>query len=123
MAASTLALRVRRARRYRYQIQAHRAPDRLRLSVFRSNRRIYAQLIDDAAGRTLLSASTLEKDLRAEFPVHGGTVAAARRVGRLLGDRAVAMGVEKVVYDRGPYKYHGTVRALAEAAREAGLKF
>ena len=88
-----------------------------RLSVHRSSKHIYAQVIDDAAGQTLAAASTLEADLKGK----GGTATAA--VGKLVAERAKAKGVEVVVFDRGGYIYHGRVKALADAAREAGLKF
>ena len=93
---------------------------RARLSVFRSNRHIYAQVIDDRAGRTVASASTLESALRS---VNGADRAAAGRVGTLIAERALAAGHKKVVFDRGGYQYHGRVKALAEAAREGGLTF
>jgi large subunit ribosomal protein L18 len=92
---------------------------RPRLSVHRSQQHIYAQVIDDAQGRTLAAASTLEKD----FDGTGATVAAAESVGRLLAERAKAAGVSQVVFDRGGFLYHGRVKALADAAREGGLEF
>ena len=95
---------------------------RLRLSVFRSGRHIYAQVIDDTKGTTLAAASTLEKDLRSSLKT-GADVAAAGEVGKLLAERARAAGVEDVVFDRGAYQFHGRVKALADAAREGGLKF
>ena len=91
---------------------------RPRLAIFRSLNHIYAQLVDDDAGQTLASASTVEKDLRGTT---GGNVEAARRVGRAIAERALAAGIEQVVFDRGGFRYHGRVRALTEAAREAGL--
>jgi large subunit ribosomal protein L18 len=91
---------------------------RPRLAIYRSLNHIYAQLIDDDNGVTLVSASTTEKDLRGAT---GGNVAAAERVGRAIAERALAKGVEIVVFDRGGYRYHGRVKALADAAREAGL--
>ena len=111
----------RRGRRARYALRKA-ANGRARLSVFRSGRHIYGQVIDDAAGRTLAAASTLEKDLRAELKT-GADREAAKRVGLLLAERARAAGVEQVVFDRGGYKYHGRVQALAEGAREGGLAF
>ncbi len=90
-----------------------------RLSVFRSSKHIYAQLIDDVAGRTLCSASSVEKD----FDGATGNAEAAAKVGKLVAERALKLGVEEVVFDRGGYIYHGRVKALAEAARESGLKF
>jgi large subunit ribosomal protein L18 len=95
---------------------------RLRLSVFRSSKHIYAQLIDDGAGRTLAAASTLEKALREQIKT-GADRSAAEQVGRLLAERAKAAGVEAVVFDRGGYRYHGRVKALADSARAAGLVF
>jgi large subunit ribosomal protein L18 len=98
------------------------AHGRLRLSVFRSSKHIYAQVIDDANGHTLAAASSLDKDLRERLKT-GADVAAAAEVGRLVAERAVATGVGKVVFDRGAYLYHGRVKALADAAREGGLSF
>ena len=92
-----------------------------RLSVFRSNKHIYAQVIDDKAGRTLVSASTVEADLRGAGT--SGDKESAQRVGAAIGRRAVEAGIEQVSFDRGSYRYHGRVAALADAAREAGLKF
>ena len=97
-------------------------PDRPRLCVYRSLGHIYAQLIDDRTGRTLVSASSLDKEMRKQLK-GGGNVAAAKVVGKAIAERARAAGVELVVFDRGGYKYHGRVQALAESAREAGLKF
>lgn len=109
--------RIRRHRRVRKSI--HGTAERPRLAVFRSNRHLVAQLIDDDAGRTIAAASTTEADLRDG----SGTVAAATKVGALVADRAKAAGVSKVVFDRGGYIYHGRVAAVAAAAREAGLEF
>ena len=91
-----------------------------RLSVFRSNSQIYAQIIDDVTGKTLCSASSLDKELKLK---NGSNVAAATEVGTLLAKRALALKIETVVFDRGGYLFHGRVKALAEAARAAGLKF
>jgi large subunit ribosomal protein L18 len=91
-----------------------------RLCVFRSNKEIYAQIIDDVNGKTLVSASTLEKELAVE---NGGNAEAAKIVGKAIGERAVKAGIENVVFDRAGYIYHGRVKELSEAAREAGLKF
>lgn len=99
-----------------------RAAGRLRLSVFRSNKHISAQIVDDEAGRTLVSASTTEKDLGGVGQPHGN-VAAAKQVGKTLAERALAAGIRQVAFDRGAYSYHGRVAALADAAREAGLDF
>ncbi|APF37856.1 50S ribosomal protein L18 [Chelatococcus daeguensis] len=111
----------RRTARVRRAIRAA-ANGRPRLSVFRSSKQIYAQIIDDAAGRTLVAASTLEKDMREQLRT-GATVEAAAAVGKLIAERAVKAGVKEVVFDRGPFIYHGRVKALAEAAREGGLSF
>ena len=97
-----------------------RAGGRPRLSVHRSGRHIYAQVIDDAAGRTVAAASTLDKDVRGKA---GGTVAGAQEVGRRVAERAKAAGVTQVVFDRGGFLFHGRVKALADAAREGGLEF
>jgi large subunit ribosomal protein L18 len=110
--------RGRRHRRVRKKVRG--TDERPRLSVFRSTRHVYAQVIDDANGRTLASASTMEKDAR------GGATAnvdAAKRVGQRLGERAKAAGVSAVVFDRGGFRYHGRVAAVADGAREAGLEF
>lgn len=90
-----------------------------RLAVFRSVKHIYAQVIDDRAGQTLASASSAEKNSSAA----GGNVAGAKQIGKLVAERAIEKGIKKVVFDRGGYLYHGRVKALAEAAREAGLEF
>ncbi|MCK4176122.1 50S ribosomal protein L18 [Aciditerrimonas ferrireducens] len=111
-------LRQRRHQRVRRRVQG--TSTRPRLAVFRSARHISAQVIDDSAGRTLAAASTVEPALR-DKP--GGNVAAAREVGRLVAERARQAGVATVVFDRGGYRFHGRVAALAEAAREAGLEF
>ncbi len=110
--------RLRIRRRIRKKIRG--TPDRPRLVVFRSNRYLYAQLIDDEAGRTLAQASSREAEI-ANQPL--GRMERSRAVGRLLAERAKAQGITKVVFDRGGYKYHGNVRALAEGARENGLEF
>ena len=112
-----------RRRRERTRFKLRRAANgRVRLSVFRSSRHIYAQVIDDAAGRTLAAASTLDAGLKAELKT-GADRAAATAVGKLLAERAKAAGVERVVFDRGAYLYHGRIKALADAAREGGLDF
>ena len=98
------------------------AVDRTRLTVFRSSKHIYAQLIDDARGVTLASASTLEKDVRGGLKT-GANTAAAKTVGKMIAERAAAKGIKQVVSDRGGYLYHGRVKALADAAREGGLEF
>ncbi|MCR4670339.1 MAG: 50S ribosomal protein L18 [Saccharofermentans sp.] len=93
-----------------------------RLCVFRSNAHIYAQIIDDVAGTTLVAASTLDKDVKASASV-GSNIEAASQVGKLVAERAQAKGITEVVFDRGGYLYHGRVAALAQAARDAGLSF
>ena len=95
---------------------------RPRLAVFRSNKHIYAQIIDDSKGTTLIAASTLDADAKKDVK-QGGNIAAAKTVGKLVAERAKAKGINAVLFDRGGYLYHGRVKALAEAAREAGLKF
>lgn len=97
-------------------------PERPRLCVYRSNGNIYAQIIDDRAGRTLVSASTVDSETRKDVKI-GSNVAAAKSIGKKIAERARAAGIELVVFDRGGYMYHGRVEALAAAAREAGLKF
>ena len=99
-----------------------RAGGRPRLSVFRSGLQIYAQIIDDAGGKTVAAASTVDKDLRKSLK-SGANIEAAAAVGKLIAERARGAGVKEVVFDRGGYAYHGRVKALAEAAREAGLNF
>ena len=107
--------RKRRHRRVRKKLEG--TEDRPRLCVFRSNRHIYCQVIDDWKGHTLTSASSLSPELEDELE-HGGNVEAARKVGELIGQKCLEAGIEKVVFDRAGYKYHGRVKALAEAARE-----
>jgi len=114
-----LSLFDKRRRRVRTQLRA-KAYGRPRLSIHRSSQHIYAQVIDDSTGQTLVAASTLEKDVR---DTTGATKAAAGDVGKRIAERAKAAGVSKVVFDRGGFLYHGRVRALAEAAREGGLEF
>ena len=111
------AMRMKRHVRVRGKISG--TPECPRLNVFRSNANIYAQIIDDVNGVTLVAANTLEKD----FEGATGNVEAAKKVGTVLAERAKAKGIEKVVFDRGGYIFHGRVAALAEGAREAGLKF
>ncbi len=98
------------------------AHGRVRLSVFRSSKHIYAQIIDDAAGRTVAAASSIDKDLRGNLK-NGGDKEAAAAVGKLIAERAKKAGVNEVVFDRGEYLFHGRVKALADAAREGGLSF
>jgi large subunit ribosomal protein L18 len=114
-------LQQRRRTRLRFQLR-RKAAGRPRLSVFRSGKHIYAQVIDDAQGRTLAAASSLDRNLR-ESLKNGADKAAAAAVGKLVAERAMAAGVTQVVFDRGAYLYHGRVKALAEAAREGGLSF
>ena len=116
-----LSLFDRRRRRVRTALKA-RASGRPRLSVHRSGRHIYAQIIDDTKGVTLVQASTMDASVKGTFEEANKT-AAAKAIGKLIGERAVAAGVEKVVFDRSGYLYTGRVASLAEGAREAGLKF
>lgn len=109
---------IRRAIHSRIRRKVRGTSDRPRLAIYRSLNHIYAQIIDDENGRTLASASTAEKDLRSGS---GGNVAAAEQVGRRVAERAIAAGISNVVFDRGGYVYHGRVKALADAARSAGL--
>jgi len=111
----------RRKRRVRKELKAS-SGGRPRLSVHRSSQHIYAQLIDDAEGRTLAAASTLEKEMRGRLRT-GADKAAAAEVGKLVAERALRAGVSEVVFDRGAFKYHGRIKALADGARESGLKF
>ena len=109
--------RIKRHARVRGKISG--TPERPRLSVFRSEKNIYAQIIDDVAGKTLVAASSVEKD----FEGFGGNKEAAKKVGAMVAERALAAGIDTVVFDRGGCVYHGRVKELAEGAREAGLKF
>ncbi len=113
----TRGQRIKRHQRVRGKISG--TAERPRLSVFRSENNIYAQIIDDVAGNTLVSASSVEKG----FEGSGGNVEAAKKVGARVAERALAKGIEEVVFDRGGYIYHGRVQALADGAREGGLKF
>ena len=113
----TKAQRLKRHKRVRAKISG--TPERPRLNVFRSLNHIYAQIIDDVNGVTLVSASSVEKD----FGISGGNCEAAKKVGQLVAERAAAQGISDVVFDRGGYVYHGRVQSLAEGAREGGLKF
>ncbi|MCB5364653.1 50S ribosomal protein L18 [Pusillimonas sp. CC-YST705] len=112
--------RLRRAAATRRKISTQRVH---RLSVFRSNQHIYANIISPEGDRVLVSASTLEPQVRKELTGQGGNVAAAGLVGKLVAEKAKAAGIEEVAFDRAGFRYHGRVKALAEAAREAGLKF
>ena len=113
----TRGQRIKRHTRVRGKISG--TAERPRLSVFRSEKNIYAQIIDDVAGNTLVSASSLDKEIEG----NGGNVEAAKKVGAMIAERALKKGIEEVVFDRGGYIYHGRVQALADGAREGGLKF
>ena len=123
-------VRVRKLSRDEHRRRVHQrvrsrvvgTPERPRLAVYRSNGHIYAQVIEDTTGRTLVSASSIDKETRTSLK-GGNNVAAAKVIGKKIAERARAAGIEKVVFDRGGYMYHGRVEALAAAAREAGLKF
>ncbi|MFI3174642.1 MAG: 50S ribosomal protein L18 [Bacillota bacterium] len=117
---SRAAARVKR--HYRIRNHVNGTAQRPRLAVFRSNKHMYAQIIDDVAQKTIVQASTVESDIASKTE-HTSTVAAATLVGEMVGKRAVEKGITEVVFDRGGYIYHGKVQALADAAREAGLKF
>ena len=112
--------RQRQRRRFRVRNHLKKNSQRARLAVFRSLQHIYAQVIDDASGRTVAQASTVDKDLRGQV-TYGGNKDAAKLVGRAIAERALAAGVKEVAFDRREYQYHGRVAALADAAREAGL--
>lgn len=111
---------VRKARHARVRNKVTGSNETPRLNVFRSNSNIFAQIIDDAKGETLVSASSIDKELKLE---NGGNIEAARKVGKLIAERAKKAKISDVVFDRGGYLYHGRVKALAEAARENGLNF
>lgn len=113
-------VKTRRKHRVRKSLKGTSA--RPRLSIFRSSKQIYCQAIDDSTGKTLASASTRDKGLKGDVK-YGGNSTAAAIIGKALAERLLAEGVKEVCFDRGPYKYHGRVAALADAAREAGLKF
>ena len=119
--ATVIDRTIRRTAKVRRDIR-RAAGDRARLSVFRSSKHIYAQVIDDIKGETLASASSLEKAMRESLKT-GANIEAAKAVGKLLAERATAKGINDVVFDRGGYLYHGRVKALADAARAGGLKF
>lgn len=119
--SNSKSLYKRRTGRVRSKL-AKRSSTRPRLSVFRSSKHIYAQVIDDVAGRTVASASSLDKEVREGLKT-GADTAAASRIGEMVAKRALEAGVTAVVFDRGGYRYHGRVKALADAAREAGLTF
>jgi len=119
--AKDVAGQQRRAARVRRAIRAA-AYGKPRLSVFRSSKQIYAQIIDDQAGRTIVAASSIEKDLKGKMKT-GADMSAAKEIGKLVAERALQAGIKDVIFDRGSYIYHGRVKALAEGAREAGLNF
>ncbi|MDY6826436.1 MAG: 50S ribosomal protein L18 [Bacillota bacterium] len=119
-AKTRLISRKRRHRRVRRKITG--IPERPRLNVFRSSKHIYAQVIDDQSGKTLVAASSLDPELRTELP-HGGNREAAHKVGVLLARKAMDRGIKDVVFDRAGYLYHGRIKELAEGAREGGLNF
>lgn len=112
--------RVKRHKRVRKNLTG--TPEKPRLVVFRSNKNISAQIIDDVAGHTLVSASSIDKELKAEIG-YGGNKEAAKKVGKALAERALAKGIEVVAFDRGGFLYHGRIKELADGAREGGLKF
>jgi large subunit ribosomal protein L18 len=118
--ASRAEIRAKKHRRMRKNLNG--TAQQPRLAVFRSNNHIYAQIIDDTVGKTLVSASTLQAEVKAEVE-HTNDVAAAAVVGKVVAERALAANIKTVVFDRGGYIYHGRVKALADAAREAGLEF
>ena len=118
--ASRAKIRENKHRRLRHHLNGTATIPRL--AVFRSNKHMYAQIIDDTVGKTLVSASTLQKDVKAQLE-NTDDVAAAAYLGTVIGKKALEAGIESVVFDRGGYIYHGKVKALADAAREAGLKF
>ena len=113
---------IRRRIRYRIRKRLTGTEGRPRLAVFRSDKHIYVQVVDDVAGRTLAHASTRDAALRGTFKT-GGNIAAAKLVGAAIAEKVKAAGLQSVVFDRGGYLYHGRIKALADAAREAGLKF
>jgi large subunit ribosomal protein L18 len=118
---TTYGSRKRRAKRSRFQLKV-KAHGRLRLSVSRTGKHIYAQIIDDKAGKTLVAASSVEKDARGKLKT-GANKEAAKTIGQLVAERAIKVGIKEVVFDRGGCLYHGRVKELAEAARAAGLSF
>jgi large subunit ribosomal protein L18 len=122
MASNNKKRNARKSRQKRVRAKVFGTPDRPRLNVFRSLNNIYAQVIDDVSGHTIASANSAEEEMKAELE-NGGNVDAAKAVGKLVAERAIEKDVKKVVFDRAGYKYHGRVKALAEAAREEGLEF
>lgn len=122
MRATNRIARQRKKRSFRVRNGIRANSGRVRLSIFRSNKHVYAQLIDDTQGITIASASTMQKGVIGDDE-SGGNIAAAQKVGQIIAARAKEKGITEVVFDRGPSRYHGRVAALAEAAREAGLDF
>lgn len=114
--------RSRVRRHHRVRLRVYGTPDRPRMNVFRSNAHLYAQVIDDTTGKTLVSASTLDREIKGKLK-SGANLAAAVAVGRLVAERALQANLKSVVFDRGGYRFHGRIKALAEASREKGLKF
>ncbi|MFO0901364.1 MAG: 50S ribosomal protein L18 [Pirellulales bacterium] len=113
---------IRQRRRWRVRKTIRGTAERPRLSVFRSLKHVSCQVIDDEAGKTLVSVSTQDKDVRGQVG-YGGNKAAAEAIGKLIAEKALAAGIQQVCFDRGHFRYHGRVAALADAARQAGLKF
>lgn len=114
--------KARKARHFRVRKKVSGVPEKPRLNVYKSVKHMYAQIIDDYSGRTLIAASTMDKELKGKIGA-GGNSEAAKTVGALVARRAAEKGIKKVVFDRGGYLYHGRVKALADAAREGGLEF
>lgn len=114
--------RSRVRRHHRVRLRVYGTPNRPRLNVYRSNAHLYAQVIDDTTGKTLVSASTLDKEIKGKLK-SGANLAAAVAVGRLVAERALKANLKAVVFDRGGYRFHGRIKALADASREKGLKF
>ena len=112
----------RQRRGFRVRKRIRGSGERPRLTVYRSHRNLACQIIDDASGKTLVAIGTKDKDVRTNLP-YGGNKAAAQAIGKMLAEKAIAAGIKQVAFDRGHYKYHGRVAALADAAREAGLSF
>jgi large subunit ribosomal protein L18 len=117
------SLSPRQRRHLRVRARVSGTPERPRLNVFRSNAHIYAQVIDDSIGHTLVTASTLEATVRERFEDEHPKTAQAKLVGQVVAERALAAGIKQVVFDRGGFKYHGRVKAVADGARETGLEF
>lgn len=116
-----IAARLKRKSRVRKKVKG--TAEKPRLNVFRSNKHMYVQVIDDVAGKTLVAASTLSEEIKVKTPEEGGKKSYAKEVGLLIAQKAKAQGIESVVFDRNGFLYHGRIRAIAEGAREGGLKF